>query len=831
MTRPFATHTTLPSVATGYPLNERRPWVGLVVPEATTNLWLNPSFETGTANVTVTSNGAGGGLARSSAQQCRGAYSAALTIGTGGTFVQAVGPAVTVGVTYALSAHVRAPGGRPLRAADALAVTNGATGPWARREYVGNGWWRCWVVFRATATTAPGVRVVGTPGQVFYLDAVQLEAKGYVTTYCDGDEQGLLPFESPAPFRWDGTPHASTSTRSAATRAGGRVRGLDAYGLTLVSLQGLGAGPVTNVATPLGNADGSVYQTTERDARVFTLGGRFQASGPGLLARHRGALRVDLAADKTGVAQPVRLVLQKYDGDEAIGDQVYADCSYAGGLEGNDASRYAEDVAIQFEQWQPALQRVASWGQALAGFTSEGGVQNGLVERLDTGRYRLPSSVGGAGTPTCLLYARDGTLYAGFSAAGTFGFIARWNGSAWSAMGTGLNAQPDAIIEAPDGSLYVLGNFTSAGGVANTTYAARWTGSAWQALSTGLNGRARAGALRRDGTLIVVGDFTTAGGAAAVRFTAYSPVSGLWSGGVAPFSTGLNATGRAVAVDLSDDTIYVGGDFTTADGVAANRVARLAGATFAPLGAGMDNSVNALVVGPDTYLYAGGAFTTAGGVSASRIARWNRSQWAPLGAGVGTVNALAFDLAGLLWVVGTGFAVSSGSSLNAFRWNGSAYLLVDVLITSGNIAAVAVARDGRVALGGGFGGSTAFSAEQVTPRGETTLTPYVVRLTGVGQTPYLLSNGREVYSADGYATAATEVLTIRGGDGPTLLSSIIGDRVYGVRDGSAVAALQAAPDDTVRVLVALAGGASVDAAIYAYPRLLSLDDATPRTPR
>ena len=63
---------------------------------------------------------------------------------------------------------------------------------------------------------------------------------------------------------------------------------------------------------------------------------------------------------------------------------------------------------------------------------------------------------------------------------------------------------------------------------------------------------------------------------------------------------------------------------------------------------GVDNAVQSLTVfddGGGPALYVGGNFTVAGGVVANRIARWDGSSWTPLGSGMnGPVQALAvFD--------------------------------------------------------------------------------------------------------------------------------------------------------------------------------------------
>ena len=99
--------------------------------------------------------------------------------------------------------------------------------------------------------------------------------------------------------------------------------------------------------------------------------------------------------------------------------------------------------------------------------------------------------------------------------------------------------------------------------------------------------------------------------------------------------------------------LIVGGVFTTAGGVPANRIARWNGTAFQALGAGMNNSVRALTTwdpdGPGTTptrLVASGQFTTAGGNPVPRLAYWDTTTWQGFGTGLngGGVYAVAtFD--------------------------------------------------------------------------------------------------------------------------------------------------------------------------------------------
>jgi hypothetical protein len=105
----------------------------------------------------------------------------------------------------------------------------------------------------------------------------------------------------------------------------------------------------------------------------------------------------------------------------------------------------------------------------------------------------------------------------GMPAAG----IARWNGSTWSALGTGItgSAGPVAILTSSD--LIVGGDFTSAGGVPCNNIA-RWNGSSWSALGTGTDGQVESLAWLEHGDLAVGGQFSSAGGVNANNIAVYS---------------------------------------------------------------------------------------------------------------------------------------------------------------------------------------------------------------------------------------------------------------------------------------------------------------------
>ncbi len=216
--------------------------------------------------------------------------------------------------------------------------------------------------------------------------------------------------------------------------------------------------------------------------------------------------------------------------------------------------------------------------------------------------------------------------------------------------------------------------------------------------------------LRSDGTIRVgekiqgvfdpTGWQMTTGDRGAPRFiqanSSSDPADTSWDGRFG--LPGFNRTVTAFAVSNND--VYVGGEFTYVGGMVANHVVKWSGNTCSALGSGVNGYVYALaVIGSD--LYVGGYFTSAGGVPASGIARWDGNNWSALGLGVqGIVYALATQ--GTDLYVGGAFSTAGGVSANNIaRWDGTAWNTLDSGLTPGWVNAIAI-NGNDVYVGGYF---------------------------------------------------------------------------------------------------------------------------------
>ena len=86
-----------------------------------------------------------------------------------------------------------------------------------------------------------------------------------------------------------------------------------------------------------------------------------------------------------------------------------------------------------------------------------------------------------------------GGIFRNAAGIATADYIAKWNGSAWSALGSngsGNGALNDVVyaLAVSGTDLYVGGDFINAAGIATADYVAKWNGSAWSALGSNGSG-------------------------------------------------------------------------------------------------------------------------------------------------------------------------------------------------------------------------------------------------------------------------------------------------------------------------------------------------------
>jgi hypothetical protein len=411
-------------------------------------------------------------------------------------------------------------------------------------------------------------------------------------------------------------------------------------------------------------------------------------------------------------------------------------------------------------------------------------------------------SMGGLAGANAGIYAMavdsSGNLYVGggFTIIGNVmaNGVARWNGSQWSALGSGLDGTVWAMV-LQGGTLYVSGEFTTAGGNPASNIA-QWDGSQWSALGLGMNGPVWALAEGQD--LYAGGSFSTAGGNAAVCIARWDGANWLpmgsaangqvyalavsgqtlyaagedifigtnfldavpvaqWDGtnwsGVGRF--GGVAAGTPYALAVSGQTLYVGGDFTSiltveTNNLTANYIAEWDGSDWTAVGLGMNDAVQTLAVFGGT-LYAGGQFTTADGNAANHLAQWNGSQWSPVGSGMnGNVQSLAMS-GGTLYAGGGFTTAGANAAICVAQWNGSDWLPLGLGL-NGYPQALAVS------------GSTLYAGGTFTMMGTNALN-YIAQWNGDGWSALgsgmnsnvdaLAVSGSSLYAGGGFTTAGT----------------------------------------------------------------------------
>lgn len=396
-------------------------------------------------------------------------------------------------------------------------------------------------------------------------------------------------------------------------------------------------------------------------------------------------------------------------------------------------------AAVASPSVQPRGTVGGSWTQVGAGFATGSDDTLSQVFAL-TSRSQFPDLGSGP------IYAAGSFIASGATPVNR---VAQWSGSAWvpltgdtHGIAPGVTRTVQDKVPSPgvyglglggDDSLYAGGQFWGSDDSLNNV--GQWNGTDWVRMGNGLRITNSAGGYvvqdivvgndfldgndtnYADDTVYALGGFThtcatlacTSDGRLAGGVAQYSQADDTWL----PMANGtISNNGQAFAGAYLDDTLYVGGSFTTIGGTSAFHVAQWSAASGAwvPMGAGLGiagNAVYAMAVHPTTKdLYIGGTFGQADGYpagSAPGIIKWDYRDdtWYSVGSGLTQVNVddIAFSADGKTMWLGLDSGFVDGSLAN-FVAKLSSHDLVSDAATTVTGSWDALTSDGVVGVSG-----------------------------------------------------------------------------------------------------------------------------------
>lgn len=285
--------------------------------------------------------------------------------------------------------------------------------------------------------------------------------------------------------------------------------------------------------------------------------------------------------------------------------------------------------------------------------------------------------------------------------------------------GTGPNAAVSAIGIQPDGKIIISGNFTSYNGTTISRLARINTDGSLDAsfnVGQGLPDGCTSIVVQPDGKILIAGGWTTYNGSTATKFFARLNSDGSVDPG---FNIGTSAQNTVFKIALqSDGKILIVGDFSAFNGVNKGRIIRLNAdgtndATFDNGGVGFTGRLTDVAVQGDGKVVVSGSFTTFNGSALARVARLNSNgtrdtSFDPAGAfASGEVSSIVPTPDGKYMVVGT-FTTVAGLPKNRIARVRSNGTLDPKFLTglgpagSGATLSLIVPHNGRYIIGGTF---------------------------------------------------------------------------------------------------------------------------------
>jgi hypothetical protein len=356
----------------------------------------------------------------------------------------------------------------------------------------------------------------------------------------------------------------------------------------------------------------------------------------------------------------------------------------------------AEQLGVS---WVTCFQSINSTSFAVGGFfASVSGTPASNVALYDAGVWRAPTP-GTQGAVRCLQQTATGEVIAAgefHSIGGTrANCIARQVSGTWTSLGTGIDKASAgttpysevvlAVACLPNGDVVAAGRFGGAGGVPVNNIA-RWDGVAWHALGSGLEGRVHCLAVLSNGDLVAGGFLTMAGGV-AVSHTAR------WDGTTWHAFAQMHGTSggevQTMLVRANGDLVCAGA-FTHVNGNFTGPIVKWDGSSWQRIGVALPplaSPVRALHETADQRLFA----------SNSTLHVFDGVTWLTVGAWPAGVSAITSLPNGD--VVAAGQDWSGGPSIG--RWSGTTWSDLGS-VGSDSCYAALVTHEGELLVGGDF---------------------------------------------------------------------------------------------------------------------------------
>jgi len=413
-----------------------------------------------------------------------------------------------------------------------------------------------------------------------------------------------------------------------------------------------------------------------------------------------------------------------------------------------------------------------------------------IIERATSGAWvgLGAEGVGPGGPVKCAVYGADGKLYVGLAAAPG---VKVWDGSAWATVGAGLNGAVVSLGVGLDGRLWAAGAFTG--------QLAAWNGSTWTTYAP-----PGSGTIRR--MRIIDGNpyICRSGDTYPLRY--YNAQTASWWALPSP-GTEVNDIARG-----PDGWLYACGTFAGL----VKKIDPNVPISWSAVGSGLLGDARSMWFAPDGLLYVGGPMEYAAYI-------WNGQTWrnlnlSPTDEGVEFVR------------LGEGVLIAGyfdGSTSGLLYWSGSDLYTLGIL--PGYPDAMAVASDGRIALGFGFADAIATAPlSTFTLQGTAAAAPVITVTGDSGLSTWLFlreitnhaTNTSLYFSAPVIRANSTYIIDC---DDRTVADALGADQTRVVAPGSRFLSL-APGENRIGVLIEVAGGGGIVTLSYS-PRFWSLESA------